>query len=84
MDGLLLDIKPSLNGTEPADVFHYARAHPSFPHESTADQLYTEQQFESYRELGSHAMSTILAGLPPEASLADLFEMMGKELGIPA
>jgi hypothetical protein len=84
MDGLLLYVKPSLNGTEPADVFHYARAHPSFPHESTADQLYTEQQLESYRELGSHAMSTILAGLPPEASLADLFEKMGKELGIPA
>jgi hypothetical protein len=84
MDGLLLYIKPSLNGTEPADVFHYARAHPSFPHESTADQLYTEPQFESYRELGSHVMSTLLAGLPPEASLADLFETVGKELGIPA
>jgi hypothetical protein len=84
MDGLLLYVKPSLNGTEPADVFHYARLHPSFPHESTADQLYSETQFESYRELGSHVMSTILAGLPPEASLADLFERVGKELGIPA
>jgi hypothetical protein len=83
MDGLLLYVKPSLNGTEPADVFHYARAHPTFPHESTADQLYSEQQLESYRELGSHAMSTILAGLPPGASLAELFEKMGKEFGIP-
>ena len=51
-DGLLLYVKPSLNGTEPADVFHYSRLHPSFPHESTANQLYTESQFESYRELG--------------------------------
>jgi len=82
-DGLLLYLRPSLNGTEPVDVFHYARRHPSFPHESTADQLYTEPQFESYRELGSHAMSAILAGLPAEASFEELFEKIGKELGLP-
>jgi len=50
----LLYIKPALNGTEPADVFHYARLHPQFPHEPTSQQLYTESQFESYRELGSY------------------------------
>ncbi|HEY8019948.1 MAG TPA: patatin-like phospholipase family protein, partial [Thermoanaerobaculia bacterium] len=43
-DGLLLYIKPSLNGTEPVDVFHYARLHPLFPHEPTANQLYSEPQ----------------------------------------
>jgi hypothetical protein len=31
-DGVLLYIKPSLNGTEPADVFNYAKLHPAFPH----------------------------------------------------
>jgi len=82
-DGFLLYVKPSLNGTEPVDVFNYARLHPTFPHESTANQLYSEQQFESYRELGSHAMGTILAGLPPEASIEELFEKVGKELGVP-
>ena len=30
----------------------YATAHPTFPHESTADQWFTESQFESYRSLG--------------------------------
>ncbi len=86
IDGWLLYIKPSLNGTEPADVFHYARLHPDFPHESTADQLYTEQQFESYRELGSHAMGRIahLAKLSPGDSLANLFEEIGKLLGAPS
>lgn len=83
MDGFLLYIKPSLNGTEPVDVFNYARLHPDFPHESTANQLYTEQQFESYRELGSHTMGTILSGLPAEAALEDVFEKIGKELGMP-
>ena len=79
-DGLLLYIKPSLNGTEPADVFHYSRLHPSFPHESTANQLYTESQFESYRELGSHAMECVLGKLPAEASIADLFAQIEKDL----
>ena len=82
-DGFLLYVKPSLNGTEPVDVFNYARTHPTFPHESTADQLYSEQQFESYRALGSHAMDTLLAGLPAEATIAEMFEKAGKELGIP-
>jgi hypothetical protein len=72
-DGFLLYIKPALNGSEPADVFHYARLHPQFPHESTAQQLYTESQFESYRELGSHIMRTILAQLPASGELDDQF-----------
>jgi hypothetical protein len=83
MDGWLLYIKTSLNGTEPADVFHYARLHPLFPHESTANQLYTESQFESYRELGSHVMKSILKGLPAETTIAALFEKVGSELGTP-
>ncbi len=82
-DGLLLYIKPSLNGTEPADVFHYARLHQLFPHEPTANQLYTESQFESYRELGSHVMQTILDGIPAGATLEDLFKKMEGELGSP-
>jgi len=58
-DGLLIYLKASLNGTEPIDVFHYARSHPAFPHESTANQLYTEAQFESYRELGTNAIKSL-------------------------
>ncbi|HEY6321213.1 MAG TPA: hypothetical protein VJA16_06615 [Thermoanaerobaculia bacterium] len=53
VDGWLLYVKPALNGTESADVFHYAKIHPDFPHESTGNQLYSEAQFESYRALGS-------------------------------
>ncbi len=58
--GLLLYVKPSLSGNEPADVSQYAKAHPDFPHESTADQWFAESQFESYRKLGQHIMSTVL------------------------
>jgi len=80
IDGWLLYVKASLNGTETADVFHYAKLHSSFPHESTGNQLYSESQFESYRELGSHVMDRIAGwhgegaeGLPPGADLAKFF-----------
>ncbi len=80
-DGILLYVKPALNGSEPADVFHYARLHPQFPHESTSDQLYTESQFESYRELGWHVMRTILDQLPAGGTLDQLFDALAPQLG---
>jgi hypothetical protein len=60
-DGALLYIKASLTGDEPQDVATYAQAHPSFPHEPTADQWFDETQFESYRELGEHIATRVLA-----------------------
>jgi hypothetical protein len=52
--GLLIYLKPSLTGNEPADVSEYASGHEEFPHEPTADQFFDESQFESYRALGFH------------------------------
>jgi Patatin-like phospholipase len=52
--GLLIYLKPSLTGNEPADVTQYASCHDEFPHEPTADQFFDESQFESYRALGFH------------------------------
>ncbi len=51
-DGTIIYLKPSLCGDEPTDVRNYASSHRSFPHESTADQWFSESQFESYRVLG--------------------------------
>ncbi len=48
----LLYVKPALLGGEPADLLEYLAKHPSFPHESTADQFFDEAQWESYRRLG--------------------------------
>jgi hypothetical protein len=59
-DGHLLYIKPSLTGDEPADVVQYSRSKPDFPHETTADQWFTESQFESYRALGYHVGSELI------------------------
>lgn len=51
-DGLLIYLKASLNGKEPVDIREYADAHARFPHESTGDQFFDEDQFEAYRHLG--------------------------------
>ncbi|HSC56135.1 MAG TPA: hypothetical protein VLC51_02970, partial [Nitrospira sp.] len=52
--GLLIYLKPSLTGNEPADVTEYSNGHEEFPHEPTSDQFFDESQFESYRALGFH------------------------------
>lgn len=52
--GYLLYIKSSLTGNERDYVLAYHRSHPTFPHESTADQFFSEAQFEAYRTLGEH------------------------------
>lgn len=53
-DGILVYLKSSLTGDESTDVLHYSLQNPDFPHESTADQWFSESQFESYRQLGEH------------------------------
>jgi predicted acylesterase/phospholipase RssA len=61
-DGLLLYVKSSLTGDESDYVLDYARRNPTFPHESTLDQLFSEEQFEVYRALGFHALYGALDG----------------------
>ncbi|HJT19284.1 MAG TPA: patatin-like phospholipase family protein [Nitrospira sp.] len=65
--GLLIYIKPSLTGNEPADVTEYANCHAEFPHEPTADQFFDESQFESYRALGAHIAYTLFSRPLPNA-----------------
>ena len=71
-DGIILYIKPALHWTESAGVVSYAAAHPTFPHETTTDQWFTESQFESYRSLGFEIAASILSNeviLPGEPKL---------------
>jgi hypothetical protein len=59
-DGTILYIKPAVHGTEAAGIASYAAARPTFPHETTTDQWFTESQFESYRSLGFEITNSIL------------------------
>ena len=67
--GKIVLLKPSLFSALPADVWGYAEQHPSFPHESTGDQFFTEAQWESYRKLGFMMMQHLLSASPFKADL---------------
>lgn len=73
-EGRILYIKSSLTGkgkysiaqdkdvdlpTEPVDIINYKFTHEYFPHDTTADQWFTESQFESYRRLGHHIVNEV-------------------------
>jgi hypothetical protein len=62
VNGKLLYIKPVVYQDQgPRDVLNYAKNSIDFPHESTADQWFSESQFESYRRLGLFAIEQIAA-----------------------
>jgi hypothetical protein len=63
--GHLIYLKASMSGDEDVAITQYRSVHPSFPHETTADQFFSEDQFESYRKLGQHIVRVSLRGTQP-------------------
>jgi hypothetical protein len=55
--GLLLYMKLSVTGNEPELIRRYRTMHPDFPHQTTLDQFFDEEQVEAYRQLGVHVAS---------------------------
>jgi hypothetical protein len=68
---VLIYIKASLSGDESDYVTAYKAAYPRFPHETTADQLFSEEQFEAYRALGEHIARRFLDGRDEVAAFPD-------------
>jgi len=69
--GYLLYIKLSLTGNEGEFIRRHRLDDPAFPHDSTADQFFSEAQFEAYRSLGEHVgdklfLRTIIGDLADE------------------
>lgn len=58
--GYLIYVKSSLSAEAPVDIRQYRDAHTAFPHESTADQWFDEDQFEAYRHLGQSIAEKLL------------------------
>jgi hypothetical protein len=83
--GELLYIKPWLPPDAPVELTAFKQVKSSFPHETTANQFFTESDFESYRKLGEYLASTILdqAGNNCAPGLDGLFTAL-RELPKPA
>ena len=62
--GWIIYVKPSWLTDIPAEVRAYGALHPEFPHDTTAEQWFTESQFESYRALGEFQMLQLLKNVP--------------------
>jgi hypothetical protein len=72
--GTLIYVRSVLTAAAPHDVRAYQELDPDFPHNSTGDQLYTDQRFEAYRALGREAAKRALelycAATPPRGITA--------------
>jgi len=55
----LIYVKASLSGDENVYIRDYARRYAEYPHETTSDQFFSEEQFEVYRALGFHCVHGI-------------------------
>lgn len=81
--GLLLVIKLALSGNESELLMQFRQLNPTFPHQSTAQQLFSEAQFEAYRALGEHAAEAafdpLLAGPHPQGA-ADWLQQLEQRL----
>jgi hypothetical protein len=86
--GWLLYLKSSLTGNEGPNIAYYRSKYRAFPHESTADLFYDEEQFEAYRSLGHHIAEDVLRpeitgqDQPPN-SIREWFETLKDKLTNP-
>lgn len=85
--GYLLYVKLSLTGNEGEFIKRYRLDEPAFPHHPTADQFFTEAQFEAYRSLGEHVgerlfLRAIVGNLAASTNVAveDWFEAIGTSM----
>ena len=83
--GILLYIKANMTGDEPDYVTDYERRYPTFPHETTTDQLFSEEQMEAYRALGFHSVSRALSPrhAPASAEAGKLMTRLKQIVGVP-
>jgi hypothetical protein len=77
--GWLIYLKATVTGDEDVALAQYRSLQPTFPHETTADQLFSEDQFESYRKLGQHVVRAALRdtrpGLDPVQIVEKLYDV---------
>ena len=83
--GLLLYLKLSLTGNEPELIKRYRVIHAEFPHQTTLDQFFDEEQFEAYRQLGIHVaeaqfLPALTNGKTNPATVEEWFKSLAKNL----
>jgi hypothetical protein len=62
-DHHLFYLKLAVPTDAPWDIIAYQQKHGTFPTDSTLQQLYDDQEFEAYRELGYHCAQSVLRNI---------------------
>lgn len=75
--GTLIVVKPNHAARVSADVLQYGLDNDAFPQQSTADQWFDEQQWESYRRLGCISGDSLFDGEGAVGDLAAFFTRKG-------
>jgi hypothetical protein len=84
--GTIVYIKSTLTRFLPGDIYGYKARNNDYPHQTTLDQFFDEEQFEAYRELGYRLAAQLFrdieaaakAGQPPLGkSLAEVKSLLG-------
>jgi hypothetical protein len=74
---ILLWVKPRLTELASLDLRQYQATHVDFPQESTSDQFFDDQQWESYRKLGQQAGDLLFSNkLWQDSTLEDLVKTL--------
>jgi len=86
--GFLLYLKLSVTGNESELIKRYRKTHPDFPHQTTLDQFFDEEQFEAYRQLGVHVAeglfsNTLMGSGAGPANVEDWFKRLAVNLLLP-
>jgi hypothetical protein len=83
--GLILYIKLSVTGNESELIRRYRTVNADFPHETTLDQFFDEEQFEAYRQLGVHVAEglfnpALMSGKTRPATVPQWFRQLAENL----
>lgn len=83
--GLFLYLKLSVTGNESELIKRYRINHPGFPHQTTLDQFFDQEQFEAYRQLGVHVADglfqpAITGGNMSPPDMKSWFECLARNL----
>jgi len=73
LEGLLILVKPTRLKSMPVTSWAYGEASPAFPQETTADQFFSEKQFEAYRQLGRHIGTTLMQDMDGGGGMDDRY-----------
>ncbi len=85
-EGLIVYVKSTLTRYLPGDIYGYKARNGDFPHQTTLDQFFDEEQFEAYRELGYRLSAQLFRDIEKlkdaKAPLPPALDKVATELGL--